>query len=178
MYEQRSISRSGTVGPTNFVLTTYARSALQGLLWCYVYTLSEVCFPKGWQARNHRILWVAIYRIRAVLTTRDARKIAIFPVGNDIDLKHRLTTNYYDLQHIFQVLINLHCQKSTRKHLHRLVLFWFLKTNMRNIASGWVRSRFDQSPTQKSVLVLWRALLCWRLVKSWPHLCFYCTGLQ
>ncbi len=28
---------------------------------------------------------------RAVLVTRDARLIAIFPAGNDIDLKHRIT---------------------------------------------------------------------------------------
>ncbi len=36
-----------------------------------------------------------------------------------------------------------------------------------NVPQGWLC--LDWSPTQKSALVLWHALLCWRLVKSWPH---------
>ncbi len=44
---------------------------------------------------------------------------------------------------------NLHSQKSTRKHSRHFVLFLFLKTDMRNIASDWVRSRLDKSPTHK-----------------------------
>ncbi len=90
--------------------------------------------------------------IRAVLATRDARIIAIFPAGNDIDLKHRLTIIIFKI--FFQIFINLHGQKSIRKHPHRLVLFLFLKTDMRNTASGWVKLRLDRSPTQKSALVL------------------------
>ncbi len=46
--------------------------------------------------------------------------------------------NNSHFQHLFQVLINIHGWKSTRKHPHRLVLFWFLKTDSCNSDSGWV----------------------------------------
>ncbi len=35
--------------------------------------------------------------IRAVHTSRDARIIAIFPAGNDIDLQHRLTIIIFNI---------------------------------------------------------------------------------
>ncbi len=73
----------------------------------------EPCF----YIEGYILPWVLI---RAVLATHDARIIAIFPAGNGIDLNQ---TNDYHLQHIFQVLINLHGQESTKKHPYHLVLF-------------------------------------------------------
>ncbi len=59
--------------------------------------------------------------LSAVLSTRGARIIAIFPAGKRYQFEAQ--TNDYHLQHIFQVFINLHGQKCIRKHPHRLVLF-------------------------------------------------------
>ncbi len=48
---------------------------------------------------------------------------------------------------------NLHSQKSTRKHSRHFVLFLFLKTHMRNIASDWVRiTTWQISNTQKNII--------------------------
>ncbi len=46
---------------------------------------------------KHKDLNVFKGNIRAVFATRDARIIALFPAGNDIDLKHRLTIIIFNI---------------------------------------------------------------------------------
>ncbi len=52
---------------------------------------------------NRNIIIVFQYH-RAVLTTRDASIITIFPAGNDIDLKHRLMIIIFNIFSSFNKL--------------------------------------------------------------------------
>ncbi len=70
---------------------------------------------------------------------------------------------------------------STSKLLIDRVDMLYLPSDVRNIASGWVRSQLDQSPTQKSTSS--DALFCVGDQSSRDHTCrtfyrFYHTRLQ